>query len=313
MAKKASTESNSNPEYSAFVVASIDILGQREFFEEFNDMEKVLLNFEKYSLKVQHAHKHTFDKVLKLRNDFAVFFNNIQESDAADHVPMDKKKIVSALRKVHLNQFNFSDTIIAYTSFGIGSADYFANVINGIYAILGSCGLFAFSSLAEGKPFRAGVSFGLGAEIKDDARHEVYGPALYQAYKLENEKAQYPRVVISRQLVKCLMKVQEGRVSDFKSKEDETVSRGLAEICLNFVSQDFDGQFFLDYLGPGFQKLFDDFDDQGKKHLEELYERALDFIKKEHRKWMAKGNQKLAARYFFLLNYFLLHEDIFHK
>lgn len=55
--------------------------------------------------------------------------------------------------------------------------------------------------MASKKAFRAGVEVGLGTELDNG---EIYGPVLYKAYELESKVAEYPRIVVGKELINYL-------------------------------------------------------------------------------------------------------------
>ena len=301
-----------NAEYSAFAVAFIDILGQKEYFEKLYDIENILSNFDEYQDQIAKAHKETYCIVKRLRKQFNEIFEGSRQSNVLHLVPEEKKELFLQMRKVCLNQFNFSDTIILYIPFGLDDGNgFFSNLMNGVHSMIAICGLLMLSSLYEKKPFRAGISFGLGVELDSGKGKEVYGPALYQAYEIEDREAQYPRIVVSKQLFQCLEKVVNDQTRDcFRCDEDKLASRETAKVSLRMIKRDFDGKFFVDYLGSGFESLYQH---MNKEFIEKSFSGAYKFVQEEYARWVKAENQKLSSRYFFLLNYFEANKDRFQK
>ena len=69
----------------------------------------------------------------------------------------------------------------------------------------------------------------------------VVGPAMIEAYRLESQVAQVPRVVIDEKLLVVARKYRD----EMHSEEDE------ADYASYFMTRDQDGQFFFDYVSHG--------------------------------------------------------------
>lgn len=142
--------------------------------------------------------------------------------------------------------------------------------------------------LHDGYFLRGGVTVG---EIcfKDEM---VFGPALNDAYKLETEFANYPRIVIDPRVFIALEEepLLRNKTHDLAT-EKEHISR--------LVRRDSDGIYFVDYLRgilPEFDDPGDDFDFLGL-HKERVLEQAA-----EHHKL-----HKVAAKYLWVATY---HNDV---
>ena len=119
------------------------------------------------------------------------------------------------------------------------------------------------------------------------------------AYRLESEIAQYPRVVIGDEAIRYLQVTAKQNPRNAK----ETFSRNVCQCCLETVAQDFDGYHIVDYLGPGFRKY--GASKLSKADLLPVYEfvkkRAESYRTAQHK---SAENTKLAFRYSMLLDYF---------
>ncbi len=105
------------------------------------------------------------------------------------------------------------------------------------------------SSLCAQKiPLRGASCIGTGVEDDDIG---FYGPALAEAYHLESELADYPRIVISDPLSDFikLCPLEQTGIAD-KYIQD------FFKICQSLIAQDADGQTIIDYLGKGSRELF---------------------------------------------------------
>lgn len=284
--------------YCYYLVAFIDVLGQREAFEGINDLPKN----EEEKQKLIKAHSETAIFIEELRGWFDDYFNAYtEERESQFKVPEGKKEQFDAMRKSILKHTRFSDCIQAFVP--LQSETYHSPCINGVFGVLGACGGMLLLSLAKKKPFRAGVDIGIATEL---TTNEVYGPGFFNAYALESKIAQYPRIVIGDNLINYLMNLShEVQQLPNQTIEDIKLCKVMADNCLKMIVRDLDGYYILDYLGGYF---FDSF----TKHLPanekgsnlRIFKLAFDFIEGEYKKQRNARDKKLAARYFMLYNYF---------
>ena len=117
------------------------------------------------------------------------------------------------------------------------------------------------------------------------------------AYELESEVAQYPRIIVSQRVVEFL----EAHRATTGADPFTRVNREYAKLCLDMLVQDIDGHLIVHYLGDAFQ-----FSVTSANHRF-FHDKARAFVVdqlEEHRK---SKNGKLAFRYSQLLNYFDVH------
>ena len=284
--------------YCYYLVAFIDILGQKEAFQGINGLPK---NDEE-NKKLINAHSQTVEFVEDLREWFDDFFNAYtEERKSEEKVPKEKQKQFDEMRKSVLKTARFSDCIQAFVS--LESHRYHSPCINGIFGILGACGGMMVLSLARKKPFRAGIDVGIGTELSTG---EVYGPGFFNAYKLESKIAQYPRIVIGDELINYLMNLsKKSQQFPGQTKEDIGLCKIMADNCLKMVVKDIDGHNILDYLGDIFLENFiKNLDHEGKVSTIEAFKMAFDFIENEYKERKKNRDSKLAPRYFMLYSYF---------
>ena len=286
-----------NISYNYYLVAFIDVLGQKEAFQTLEG--QILTNDDP---KLIEVHKQTVMFVESLRSGFQNFFDAYTtEGEPSVQIDPSRKEQFRAMMKSNLKHQRFSDCIQAYTSLKTGT--YHINVVNGVFGILLACGSLLLLSLSLKKAFRAGIEVDIGTELDNG---EIYGPALYKAYELENKVAQYPRIVIGKKLIDYLMSVVKNETpAPQQSKEDVLLCKNLAEKCLKIIVRDLDGVLILDYLGKDFIDNINAHEDQAiKKTYKESFENAFQFIESEYAKRRNSGDSKLALRYYLLMNYF---------
>jgi hypothetical protein len=284
--------------YGYYLVAFVDVLGQKEAFRDINAMPET----EEASQNLLNAHKQTVGFVRRFRDRFRDFFDAYtKEKESEIKIPQEKKEQFNAMRKSILKYTSFSDCIQAYVP--LRSEEYHSQCINGVFGVLGACGCMLLQSLSENKSFRAGLEVGIGTELESD---ELYGPAFFNAYTLESKIAKLPRIVIGEELINYLMhlknKIQQ--VPNQKN-EDLEVCKIMGENCLKMIVKDIDGQYILDYLGEQFSDNFKkNLSDDGQREYVEICKRAFNFVEQEYERRKQAKDEKLAIRYFMLYNYF---------
>ena len=213
-----------------------------------------------------------------------------------------------AMLKSNLKHQRFSDCIQAYVC--LHTDKYHSNAVNGVYGTLLACGGMLLLSLASKKAFRAGVEVGLGTELDNG---EIYGPVLYKAYELESRVAEYPRIVIGRELINYLTQLAQGHKQiPEQAKEDVELCKLMATRCLKMIVQDLDSVPMLDYLGNEFFQSINENPERAKE-FKEVVNLALKFVESEYVKRKKLGDKKLALRYYLLLNYFKARKPLQEK
>ncbi len=283
--------------YGYYAVAFIDILGQKEIFNQLNNIE--FNDQPETKDKIIEIYKNSAGVVEEMRQNFQDFFNSfIQEKPSTYSVPEEKRLIYDEVRKVKLKHYSFSDSIVAFVP--LQSDKYVTPAINGVFGIFGACGVFLLMSLAKGKVFRGGFDVGKGIELESG---EVYGPALYNAHYLECRIAQYPRIVLGNELIRYLKSLSiKHKQTPNQPQEDIEICKKMADVCLSMINPDIDGNFYLDYLRDNFKKGF------ASHNAIESYSVAVDlamkFIEKKVIEKRKERDSKLALRYHWLLSYF---------
>jgi len=285
-------------DYGYYLVAFVDVLGQKEAFRDINTIPQT----EEEQQKLLIAHKQTVGFVEKFRARFNDFFNSCtKERESQFAVPQDKKELFNSMRKSILKYTSFSDCIQAYVP--LRSEEYHSQCINGVFGIFGACGCMLLLSLSENKSFRAGLEVGIGTEL---GSNEFYGPAFFNAYALESKIAKFPRIVIGEELINYLMNLKSG-IKQMPNQKDEDVQacKMMADNCLKMIVKDVDGYYILDYLGEQFfNNLTKSLSDDRRKEYIKICRGAFNFVEQEYNRRKEAKDEKLAIRYFILYNYF---------
>lgn len=295
-------------EYTYSCIAFIDILGQKEAFQEkgryIDTIDQNLENYEVLLSKMKRAHAETYASVEILRDQFKHFIDAYTRCGSPPaNIPKDKIEMFNAMNKTSIDLQFFSDCILAHST--LKPEGYYANVINSVYGILMACGALLFLSLTIKKPFRAGIDVGFGIK----SNNEIYGPALFRAYELEANVCQYPRIVIGEQLLNFLGNLSHRNPQfDNQAKEDIEWCKILADKCLSYICIDLDGVPALDYLNKEFVASVKE--ELGDDKIKEMYSQARTFIEVEYER-QKQLSQKLAHRYYLLRQYFISREKDF--
>jgi hypothetical protein len=177
----------------------------------------------------------------------------------------------SFMQDVQLGMFSFSDTTTFYLRLDqkTNRARLEETVeLAAMFSMFFVAGVLLFDCLANEIPIRGALAHGI-------------------TYIAEEYCAQYPRIVIAPHLIRRLRDVAS-------SKRDAVVA---AQQCLALLHQDYDGFYAVDFLSGPFREISADFWSKAEK--------AKTFVLAEHGKFVAKGDLKLAPRYFRLASYFL--------
>ena len=140
-------------------------------------------------------------------------------------------------------------------------------------------------SMVNRIPLRGAVTIGAAMELEEC---NVYGPALAEAHYLEDEVADYPRVLVSDSVRRFLAKGQTYSLEPHINK----MMQSLAGASRSLLGQGLDDQWIVDYVGKGMHNLFVQDKDYGAD-----VRKAYDFAVQEERRFTAEGDAKLAPRY----------------
>jgi hypothetical protein len=197
----------------------------------------------------------------------------------------------------------FSDSMIYYVSIS-GTSQH--TPIVGVYALMQACAGVFLACLSQRFICRGGIEVGIAGEF---FQNEIYGPALYQAHRLESVEAQYPRIVVGRELYRFITTVINGQ----KDSDTDAFQSSIAGICERLVCTDADGLLILDYAGGETKRQIESTNPTGLPKMKSGIEDALGFVDSEWQRFRHEQNIKLAARYFLLHNYLSDRKERFWK
>lgn len=278
--------------FQHYLVAYLDLLGQHDSLRRMSDTpgnkseEDVFFSIVKESL----------GKVLYMRKKFSEYFNGVNNSELdLSRFPPEHHESIKAASKNECAIYGLSDATVITVPL---STDYeWCKTMSGVQAtFLGICAL-AIDTFAKGIVFRGGLDIGI-ASLLD--KNEIYGSAFVRAYDLEHEFAEYPRIIIGSKLLQIIDDLcKNNPQSDFGN-----VAKKKAERCKKMIIQDTDGRQMLDFLGTETKNTF-------KKSISaDHVSDGNDFVFGEYKKFHKMGNEKLASRYYRLLQYYLARKKI---
>lgn len=277
-------------ELSYWAVAFIDLLGQNAKLAQMTHLP----TNEKETEHFEALFRETFAATDELHELFEAYFEKLSRKEPSTELPPEiTEEQYAKLRTGRVRFQRFSDGLVAFVS--LKDADDILPM-NSIAALLNTLGILFPAFLAKGIPLRCGVDVGIGVEMNPN---ELYGPAVRNAYHMESQVAQYPRIALGKGIISYM--------SDYiptmpGGTREASVSKMQAKHWLDRCIEDVDGHPILNYLGHHFLA------DVNVKGIGGYnYEEALKFIIAELNQHKANRDTKLAFRYVLLHDYFQYH------
>jgi hypothetical protein len=269
-----------NVQLGHHLVSFLDVLGQREKFKSLYHPKTP-----EQTAEVTEILKDTVGVVLDLRKKFNDQYK-IFESGLTN-----LKKISS--EPVHPKFVGFSDSFITSTPLRNKNSEVVPFIT--IFAILSAAAVVMQTSLASKHPLRGGIDIGLAVEIDE---REIYGAAMGNAYLLESEVAEYPRIVIGDELWEYL-NVARGNFSLQETPESKLILNIIETRITKLIATDNDGKRIVDYLGPFMREIAGTDLNASEISIKPLYE----FVLAEQAKVNEAKKLKLIPRYEAFRNY----------
>lgn len=278
-----------------YCISFVDLLGQRAEYKG----EGLIPQSENEKRVFLEKIRKTINPIYHLQKDASKYMEAAvnYKGTLRDTLSEEQEKIYDQMREIKLKQQRWSDGLVYFVSLQKGNVKC---PIHGIFHIFGTVGSLCFVGLCKKHPIRGSVDISWGVELHPG---ELYGAAVANAYELESEIAQYPRIVIGERVVRYLEAFYQNPDTDLFSE----MNRTLAEICLNMIALDFDGNYMLDYLGQNFKESIT------KNKHEQLFELAFKSVREQLEHWQKKKNTKLSMRYNHLIAYFQSSKEILEK
>ena len=276
-----------------YCISFIDLLGQRDEYkgEGFLPIFKNNEDRERFFEKI----KRTIKPIYNLQKDASDMMKSILnfEGSVREKLPLSQSEAYDQMQEVKLKQQRWSDGLVYFVNLQRGDVKC---PIGGIFYLFGTVGVLFFLGLCKKRPLRGSIDITWGVELHPG---ELYGAVVANAYELESETAQYPRIVIGERAVEYLDVNTKNTEPDVYNRFNTV----LAKLCLDMIGVDFDGNYILDYLGQGFKESIT------KQMHDELFRRAFKFVNEQLTLWKKKKNTKLSMRYNHLFSYFQGYQE----
>src|SRR5579884_2452455 len=172
------------------IVAFLDVMGQKDKL-----LELKMPKTEEEKIVTQEALRKTAGFILRLREVYQENYERFQS--ALRSLPLYAKVMPELLC--------FSDSFISSVSLALVDKTKMLGQIVGLASTLSAAGAAMLVSLASQHPLRGGIDVGLGVRFPSK---EPYGAALVRASLLEGRRAQWPRIVIGKELWKYLSTIR---------------------------------------------------------------------------------------------------------
>lgn len=289
-----------NDIFTDYIVTYIDLLGQKALLDNLRPLTetaqgRALLKTEDGRKKFEEIRGKTYGRVLEVRNTFenalSIFPKNVLSHPKRKTLSQEDQQKLAKIAKPMSYNF-FSDTITIYEPLqGKDELEVRYHVAETLFA----CSETMLLKFSNGIFFRGGIEIGQGVEFPDGG---IYGLALNDAYRLEREIAEYPRIIVGNKLAK-LIQNDKGRTEygEFLGG----MNKRLDDFCNTLITEDREGNFFVDFLGKTFAGLC-------PKYLRVASQKyvtdACVAINKEYAQALSKGDEELSRRYELLRGYY---------
>lgn len=219
------TQMTSGPACANYLVALIDLQGQRE------ELDRWRVGWEADRPEVwAECLKRTYGRVQNVRQTYDWFAERLREQRADLYKCKEYALFPSGFDSDPLTQFSFSDTVVLAARFSTDRAKSGA-VVAQLLGCFEMCSALAqtFVLLLSNEIVpRGGIELGACVPI---GQNELYGPALHAAHDLESKYAYSPRFVVGPNFVRLL-----DHCASTKSQGYEVeVSRAIARLVRSWI------------------------------------------------------------------------------
>lgn len=277
-----------------YCLGFVDLLGQREALKGQGLLPKFSTDADKEAFF--KTVKASVGAITGLQRVASTMLNSLLDttrgSDFRSKLPTDKDRADwDEMMRCDIKKQHWSDGFVTFVSLSETSTRY---PTQDVFSILSHTGSLCFLGLAGSRPIRGAIDIGWGIEYRPG---EMYGAVLANAYQLEHEVAQYPRIVVGQHVLGFLQAYAQNPGDDIYAQ----FNRAVAKKCMDMLLKDTDGQVILHYLGDEFLNSVT------QSRHQELYDGALKFINSSLSEYKKAGNSKLTPRYEQLAQYFIAH------
>lgn len=275
------------------VVLFLDVLNQREAIRALEKLPSSPSEHAEYVRALKDS-KGKVEGLRKILRGFYSAYENPPPQPLMGRLNPQQRKFFDEwkARKMPLAFQSFADTVVA---FAMVKAHDGMLPVDSLYALLSAAGGVLMTCLAAGVPVRGGIDMNVALVLDGN---DLYGPAALEAFRLESEVAQYPRVAVGKNVLGFLQAIRATTENDLLSQ----MNRELAGVCMNLISVAEDAVPFVDFLGDTFRGVVGETGN-------DLFLNGFNFAKREHETFLKSGNQKLAGRYASLRRYYELNAN----
>jgi len=282
-----------NFDFQHYLVVYFDLLGQGS---KLSKIAELPTDKTEQQFFIENT-RGTIGQVLRLRADFKEFYGEVNSFIPNENdVPSVHRDVFrKALERPPLFLYGLSDAMVIGVP--LTSDNEGCTAITGIYYVFVATCSLGLSFLSKHVPIRAGLDVGIATQIDSN---ELYGHALERAIYLESKLAEYPRFLVGEGLINYLSWAETQK---FDTKLGG-ITRKMAKLIKSIIIQDTDGRYMLDFLSTQVREWVENTIDL------KLVASAYGFVLEEYRKYSQEGNDKLASRYYRLLQYFHSRRNI---
>jgi len=273
--------------FQHYLVVFCDHLGQRQKLRKLTGIPTT----EEDQRKFIEITKESIGRVIGIRDAFKNYFESgkFYKPNVKRVPPELREDFLASQRRTNLIYYGISDAIVIAVP--LMSNDENCAAVNAVYdAFVATCGI-GLLSLSLHLPMRAGLDVGVATQIDDK---EIYGPALERAFYLESKLAEYPRLLVGKELISYLFWVENQKCETRVG----LVAKETAKFCREIIIQDTDGRYMLDFLSNKIKAASDGIIEN------KIVADAFDFVISSHEQYSKKEDLSLASRYYRLRRYF---------
>lgn len=292
-----------------YFVCLIDILGQQDRLKSWAKMPENGQVTPEYL----EALRKTAGTVIKLNIGFQNFFAKFIKKEFihgeifSEEYKKDNTELYNEFIRFREAEYSqtvstqqFSDTLIFYAPLVMKSTHQFS--LLSPVAMICACAWTMLDALQAGIPFRGGLALNVGLYDPDCG---FYGPALLDAYRLESQEAEYPRIVISEKIFELTESIlrENDMPSPHETKDyiERTILQSESKNIYKYLFRDDDGKTCIDYMGREMRDSLSGMLPQ--ETITEFIKKGYMFACDEEERFKSQDNQKLYKRYSLLRSY----------
>ncbi|MDX2055014.1 MAG: hypothetical protein SFV15_21605 [Polyangiaceae bacterium] len=277
-----------------WLVAFLDMLGYRATLQKFDVYPLPTEPGDQDAFRQRFVHAvHLRRRLLGAIREFQ--FSTRRETPLPAELPPQARPTAERWGKAKLLNMPGPDHVVLACSL-TGDVDHFP--LRGVYNTVAAACAAMLIQLALGAddheqslPLRGGIDIGPGALLHPE--NFLYSPALTRAYDLESKAAVYPRTLAGDRFLGYLRAYSEDHGTDPTTH----YNRALADRVLSMFFRDHDGKTALDFLGAPFRENLPD------ELALDLATKARQFVRRGQAAAKIGGDQRLIAKYDWLVNY----------